>query len=72
MENKKGMAATDLFVVALTVLFIALKLCGVITWPWTWVLAPLWISALAAVVVLLGTLVYIVKKRRGHGKNVGD
>lgn len=72
MENKKGMAATDLFVFALTVLFIALKLCGVITWPWTWVLAPLWISALAAVVVLLGTLVYIVKKRRGHGKNVGD
>lgn len=28
--------------------------------------------ALAAVVVLLGILVYIVKKRRGHGKNVGD
>lgn len=27
----------------LTVLFIALKLCGVIDWSWVWVLSPLWI-----------------------------
>lgn len=26
----------------LTILFIALKLLGVITWSWVWVLAPLW------------------------------
>lgn len=67
MENKKGITATELLVIALTVLFIALKLGGVITWSWIWVLAPLWICALAAGVVLLGILVYIVKKRRGHG-----
>ena len=69
MEKKSGIAAMDIFVFALTVLFIALKLCGVITWSWIWVLAPLWICALASVVVfLLGILVYIVKKRRGrHG-----
>lgn len=68
MENKKGITATELLVIALTVLFIALKLCGVITWSWIWVLAPLWICALAAGVVLLGILVYIVKKRRRrHG-----
>jgi hypothetical protein len=30
----------------LTVLFIGLKLTGHITWPWVWVLSPLWISAL--------------------------
>jgi hypothetical protein len=29
--------------------FIVLKLCGVITWSWWWVLAPLWIP-----VALLG------------------
>lgn len=29
---------------ALTLLFIGLKLGGVITWSWLWVLAPLWIS----------------------------
>jgi len=28
----------------LTILFIALKLTGVITWSWLWVLSPLWIS----------------------------
>ena len=36
----------------LTIAFIVLKLCGVITWPWLWVLSPLWIG-LAAFVVLL-------------------
>jgi hypothetical protein len=30
----------------LTVLFVGLKLTGHITWPWVWVLSPLWISAL--------------------------
>lgn len=28
----------------LTIAFIVLKLCGVIDWPWIWVLSPLWIS----------------------------
>ena len=27
----------------LTVLFIGLKLSGIITWSWLWVLSPLWI-----------------------------
>lgn len=28
----------------LTIVFIVLKLVGVISWSWVWVLAPLWIS----------------------------
>jgi hypothetical protein len=36
----------------LTVLFIGLKLTGNITWPWIWVLSPLWISALLAIAIL--------------------
>lgn len=28
----------------LGVAFIILKLCGVIGWPWIWVLAPFWIG----------------------------
>jgi len=36
----------------LTVLFIALKLCGVIAWSWWWVLSPVWIS-IALVVGML-------------------
>lgn len=38
----------------LTVLFIALKLTGVIAWSWVWVLAPMWIPiALVIAVVIL-------------------
>ncbi len=32
------------FAGVLTLLFIGLKLCEVITWSWWWVLSPLWIS----------------------------
>ena len=39
------------FASLLTLLFIALKLTGVITWPWIWVLAPLWIGFIVAVLI---------------------
>jgi hypothetical protein len=32
------------FAEALTLIFVVLKLVGTITWPWIWVLAPLWIG----------------------------
>lgn len=49
--------------VTLTVLFVALKLTGVIAWSWLWVLSPLWLPVvlvLFVVIVLLivGALVY--------------
>ena len=37
---------------ALTILFIALKLCGTITWSWLWVLSPLWIGLSVGLVVM--------------------
>ena len=40
------------FTGALTILFIALKLLGHITWSWFWVLSPIWIS----LVIVLGLL----------------
>ena len=41
----------------LTILFIALKLTGVITWSWVWVLSPLWIGLALVLVFLLLVLV---------------
>jgi len=35
----------------LTVLFIALKLCGIINWSWWWVLSPIPITVGVALVV---------------------
>lgn len=32
------------FTNVLTLIFIVLKLCKVITWSWWWVLSPIWIS----------------------------
>lgn len=40
------------FAGALTILFIALKLIGAITWSWWWVLSPLLISAALGTVVV--------------------
>lgn len=36
----------------LTILFIALKLLGVIAWSWVWVLAPLWIGIVLWFVIM--------------------
>lgn len=41
------------FVGLLTILFIAFKLLGVITWSWWWVLAPALISSMITVLVIL-------------------
>jgi hypothetical protein len=50
----------------LTILFIGLKLTGHITWPWVWVLSPLWISLLiglsiVAIFVVIGIVAGIWK-----------
>ena len=42
----------------LTILFIGLKLGGVITWSWWWVLSPLWIGfALHAAAFIIAVLI---------------
>ena len=36
----------------LTVLFIGLKLAGIIHWTWLWVLSPIWISIIVGVIIV--------------------
>ncbi len=48
------------FVGLLGILFIALKLTGYIHWSWWWVLAPIWISWAAAIVVFVAILTVAV------------
>ena len=39
----------------LTIVFITLKLCGIIDWSWIWVLSPLWLGiAIVAGILVLG------------------
>jgi hypothetical protein len=62
MSNSSSSSSSGIgFPGLLTVLFIGLKLTGHITWPWVWVLSPLWISFLifiviAAVILILGVI----------------
>lgn len=42
---------------ALTLIFIALKLTGRISWSWLWVLSPVWIFYLVIAVTFSGILI---------------
>lgn len=46
------MEQENLFQILLTVLFVGLKLTGHIDWSWWWVLSPLWIPIVLALVIM--------------------
>ncbi len=59
MENNKNNTRSGIgFCGLLTIAFVVLKLCNVITWSWVWVLSPLWISFILIVLILLITLLW--------------
>ncbi len=64
MENKKSNSTGGMgFASALQIVFIVLKLCGVIDWSWLWVLAPTWVSlALVVIVAVIVTAVEIGRR----------
>lgn len=37
----------------LTIVFVVLKLVGVINWSWLWVLCPLWIELILSIIILI-------------------
>lgn len=41
------------FAEILTLVFIVLKLCGVVSWSWWWVLSPIWIPIVLVLLLLL-------------------
>ena len=47
MSERNGLTLADV----LLVVFIILKLCGVVNWSWWWVLSPIWISAIIVFVL---------------------
>ena len=49
--------STPSFMGLLGILFIGLKLAGVITWSWWWVLSPIWIPLVIGVLVSLFLLI---------------
>ncbi len=47
---------------ALTLIFIILKLCGIINWSWIWVLAPSWIPIILVIVIIIIALFIEIRK----------
>lgn len=53
----------------LLLLFIALKLTGVIAWSWWWVLSPVWLplALVALILVVWAAFYFISSKWKSHG-----
>ena len=66
MQNNKEVKTVGLgFADALALLFIALKLCGVINWSWIWVLSPIWISiSFLGLIFLVIVVISIIADRK--------
>ena len=62
-ENKTTKTGGIGFCGLLTITFIVLKLCKVISWSWLWVLSPLWIPLGLALVLGLVFIVLSVINR---------
>lgn len=59
----KNYAGTSLLPTLLLVLFIGLKISGVIAWSWLWVLSPFWIPlAVALVGFIIWGIYYLATK----------
>ena len=62
-RNQGGAIISFNFISILTIAFIVLKLCKVITWKWVWVLAPMWISfCLVAIIFVVVLIVAAFRK----------
>jgi hypothetical protein len=48
----------------LGIVFIILRLCGVIDWPWVWVLAPIWVPIGLWLLAVLIAFIVAARKRR--------
>lgn len=58
MASKDSSGSGGIGVVGLLgVVFVTLKLCGVIHWSWIWVTAPFWIGI---VYVIVGLLLFLI------------
>ena len=53
MGNKKSMGCGTFFLNLLTIVFVILKLCGVIAWSWWLVLLPTIIWAVITIIVVI-------------------
>ncbi len=60
-DKNSGISYSLILAILLTVAFVVLKLCKVISWSWWWVFSPLWIDfALSIVIVIVIAIISII------------
>ena len=60
-DKNSGISYSLILAILLTVAFVVLKLCKVISWSWWWVVSPLWIDfALSIVIVIVIAVISII------------
>ncbi len=67
-DNSSSSSGGIGFIGLLTIVFVTLKLTGVIEWSWWWVLSPIWITAavvcmILAILLVAYCVVYGVKRK---------
>jgi len=61
MDKNNSTSSGIGFTGLLTIVFIVLKLCHVIEWSWLWVLAPLWISTILGLIIVIIYAIIVTK-----------
>jgi hypothetical protein len=59
MDNKNVSGGMS-FSSVLALIFIVLKLCGVINWSWIWVLSPIWITFIIGLIAI--GVIYLITR----------
>jgi len=57
MSNKQE--STQFLLSGVFLIFLTLKLCGVIDWSWWWVFAPLWMPVALVVMAYIVAVVFL-------------
>ena len=66
-----GFNIGDVLMIVITAVFVTLKLCGVIAWSWVWVLSPLWIGLILAIIAGIAIAI-ILRKVWKDDDNLSD
>ena len=56
MEKKKFTIGIDII---LFIIFLILKLDGIIDWKWIWVFSPLWVVWAVQIIISLATIIWV-------------
>ena len=58
MSHKQESTPGQFLLIGVFLIFMTLKLCGVIDWSWWWITAPLWIPLALGMMLLIGVAIF--------------